>query len=560
MVKEPRGIPNISTANKMTPTLEMSARRRWVVTAGVLTGTFLAALEATVVSTAMPTVISSLGGLSHYSWVFSAYLITATVTVPVWGKLSDLYGRRLLYQIGIAIFLVGSVLSGLSVSMAQLIIFRALQGLGAGALVPLGLTIIGDIYAIKERARVQALFSGVWGLASVVGPVVGGFITDQLSWRWVFYLNLPFGLAASLILGLALKEPKRHERPAIDYAGAATLMAAITLLMLALVEGGTSLATLTAPRNLALIAAAIALTALFVWIERRARDPIVPFKLFGNRVVAVAVVSGFLAGVAMFGAITFVPLFAQGALGATATEAGSLLTPLMLSWVLLSIIGGRLLLRIGYRPTSIAGFLLLTIGMGLLASFQRTTPRFWLYADLVMVGAGLGLTMLTLLIAVQQAVERGQLGIATSLNQFSRSIGGAVGVAIMGTVLSAGLASHLNEFAKSANSQMTPESAAQLAANPNALIEPAARAALPPNVLDILQGSLAAAIHRVFWVGAVVSALALVACFWLPRRDESVHTSQPPKEACTVEAGERLMVAELAALDTEHEPVAAQGD
>jgi EmrB/QacA subfamily drug resistance transporter len=552
----------ISTANQIQPTLVMSARRRHVVTAGVLTGTFLAALEATVVSTAMPTVISSLGGLSHYSWVFSAYLITATVTVPVWGKLSDLYGRRLLYQLGIAVFLLGSVLSGVSTSMAQLIAFRALQGLGAGALVPLGLTIIGDIYTLKERARVQALFSGVWGLASVVGPIVGGFITDQLSWRWVFYLNVPFGLAAALILGFALQEPKRHERPAIDYAGALTLMAAITLLMLALVEGGTSIRTLTAPRNLALFAGAILLTALFVWIERRAADAIVPFKMFKNSVVAVAVITGFLAGVAMFGAITFVPLFAQGALGATATEAGSLLTPLMLSWVSLSIVGGRLLLKIGYRPTSIAGFIVLTFGMALLSLFQRTTPRVWLYVDLVMIGAGLGLTMLTLLIAVQQSVPRGQLGIATSLTQFSRSIGGAVGVALMGTVLSAGLASHLNEAARGADSKLTPEVAAQLAANPSALIEPSARSALPSTVLAVLQGALASALHNVFWVGTAVAGLSVLVCFWLPHGAAAVAGSggPPPSEACTAQTGERMMVAEITALDSEHEPVAARGD
>ena len=210
------------------------------------------------------------------------------------------------------------------------------------------MTIIGDVYTIEERTRMQAYFSGVWGLASVIGPVVGGFITDQLSWRWVFYLNVPFGLAAALVMGLALKEPRRQERPSIDYAGAATLMAAITLLMLALVEGGGSLATLTAPRNLALFAGAATLAALFAWIETRASDPVVPFKLFRNRVVAVAVGAGFLAGVSMFGALTFVPLLAQGALGASATEAGSLLMPLMLSWVGLSVVGGRLLLRVGY--------------------------------------------------------------------------------------------------------------------------------------------------------------------------------------------------------------------
>src|SRR5436190_2505500 len=191
--------------------IEMSNRRRWAITAGVMTGMAIAALEATVVGTAMPTVIASLGGIAHYSWVFSAYLVTSTVTVPVWGKLSDLYGRRLLYQVGIGIFLLGTLLSGMSASMTQLIIFRAIQGLGAGALIPLGMTIIGDIFTVKERARMQALFSGVWGLSSVIGPVIGGFITDQLSWRWVFYINVPIGIVTALIIGFSLKEPKRTQ-------------------------------------------------------------------------------------------------------------------------------------------------------------------------------------------------------------------------------------------------------------------------------------------------------------------------------------------------------------
>ncbi|MBV9958718.1 MAG: MFS transporter [Acidobacteria bacterium] len=528
-----KGIVTMEVASSV---LAMSSGRRWAVTAGVMTGMFLAALEATVVGTAMPTVISSLGGLSHYSWVFSAYLITSTVTVPVWGKLSDLYGRRLLYQLGIVIFLLGSVLSGMSASMAQLISFRALQGLGAGALIPLGMTIIGDIYTLEERARMQALFSGVWGLSSVLGPIVGGFITDELSWRWVFYINLPFGLAAALILGLALKEPKRTERPAIDYAGALILIIAITLLMLALVEGGASLATLLSLRNLSLVAGAVLLALLFIYVERRAADPIVPFGMFRNRVVTVSVTAGFLAGVAMFGAISFVPLFAQGALGMSATQAGSLLTPLMLSWVGMSIIGGRLLLKVGYRPTCLVGFALLTLGFALLSSFQRETARVWLYVDLMMIGAGLGLTMLTLLIAVQQAVSRAQLGIATSLNQFSRSIGGAVGVAVMGAVLTAGLA-----------------------VDPNALIDPQARARLQPDVLNALQASMAAAIHRVFWVGTALAALALLVSFALPRAGGEDYEG-PSEDACCAETGERMVMAELTTLDAEHEPVAARVD
>ncbi len=540
--------------------LQMSARRRVAVTAGVMLGMFLAALEATVVSTAMPTVIASLGGLSHYSWVFSAYLITSTVTVPVWGKLSDLYGRRPLYQAGIAVFLLGSILSGIATSMTQLIAFRALQGLGAGALIPLGMTIIGDVYTVEERARMQAYFSGVWGLASVIGPVAGGFITDNLSWRWVFYINIPFGLAAAAVMGLALKEPRRHERAAIDYAGAATLMTAITLLMLALVEGGGSVEQLLSPRNLSLLAGAVVVGLVFAWVERRAEDPVVPFRLFRNRVVAVAVVAGFLAGVAMFGAITFVPLFAQGALGLSATEAGSLLTPLMLSWVGMAVVGGRLLLRVGYRKTTLAGAALLTIGFAMLSSFGRGSARWWLYLDLVLIGAGLGLTMLTLLIAVQQAVPRAQLGTVTSFNQFARSIGGAVGVAVMGAVLSAGLASHLGELGRAGAAGLTPEKAAELSAHPNALIDPEAQAALPAETLDALQEALASSVHRVFWTGTALAALSLLVSFWLPREGQGGAGGRPTEEACSVEACERLVVAELTALDPEHEPVAAKAD
>jgi len=532
--------------DKDKPRLEMSAKRRWAVTIGVMTGMFIAALEATVVGTAMPTVIASLGGLNHYSWVFSAYLITSTVSVPVWGKLSDLYGRRLFYQIGIGIFLLGSILSGLSGTMTQLIIFRAIQGLGAGALVPLGMTIIGDIFTLKERAKMQAYFSGVWGFSSVIGPIVGGFITDQLSWHWVFYINVPIGLAAAFIIGISLKEPRHDEKPTIDYAGAALLMASITLLMLALVEGGATLATLFAPQNLIFFGSAVVLALLFALVENRAKDPIIPFHLFRNRTVSVAVGAGFLAGVAMFGAISFVPLFAQGALGSTATEAGSLLTPLMLSWVTMSIVGGRLLLKLGYRTISIIGFILLTLGFVLLSLFESETARVWLYVDLILIGSGLGLTMLTLLIAVQQAVSKAQLGVATSLNQFSRSIGGAVGVAIMGAVLSAGLAENLKSVAQNPNAVISIEQAAAFAANPNALVDPQAQAALPAGALDALRGAMGAAIHKVFWVGAVLSFLSLLVILLLPQtavEEESPGNLSARKQE-TLESGEEMALAE----------------
>ena len=529
------------------PLLEMSRKRRWAVTAGVLTGMFIAALEATVVGTAMPTVIATLGGLSQYSWVFSAYLVTSTVTVPVWGKLSDLYGRRLIYQIGIGMFLLGTLLSGFSESMTQLIVFRAIQGLGAGALVPLGMTIIGDTFTVEERTRMQALFSGVWGLSSIIGPVVGGFITDQISWRWVFWVNLPVGLAAALIIGFALKEPKLDRRPSIDYAGATLLMAAISLLMLAMVDGGSG-SGLFSLQNLLLLLVSAVLLLLFVRVERTAPDPIIPFELFRNRTVLISVIAGFLAGVAMFGAISYIPLFAQGALGFTATEAGSLLTPLMLSWVTMSVVGGRLMLRLGYRSITLFGFGLLTLAFVLLSLFRRETPSVLLYPNLILIGAGLGLTMLTLLIAVQQAVERSKLGIATSLNQFSRSIGGAIGVAVMGAVLTAGLSNELHSVADDSGGNFSHAQAAEFASNPNAIIEPAAKAALPPETLAILQRAMAEAIHPVFWVGAFMSLLAFFVALYLPQDQALLHGVD----------GERLVMAEQTNINARNQPHATE--
>jgi EmrB/QacA subfamily drug resistance transporter len=524
----------VSSTTAVPDVLDLSPARRRVATAGVLTGTALAALEATVVGAAMPTVVASLGGLGHYSWVFSAYLLTSTVSVPIWGKLSDLYGRRPLYQVGVALFLVGSALSGAAQTMGQLVAFRALQGLGAGALIPLGMTILADLYELAQRARVQALFSGVWGVASVIGPPVGGFITEQWSWRWVFYLNIPFGLAAAAIIGFALRERRRAGRPSIDYAGATFLTLGMSFLMLALFEAHT-VASLLAPARLLAFAAAVVCGFAFARAERRAVEPIVPLTLLKHRVVAAAVVCGFLAGAAMFGAISYVPLYAQAAMGAGAAAAGASLTPLMLAWVTFSVIGGRLLLRVGYRPTVLSGLGLMTAGFLLLTALGPASSRATLYADLAVVGAGLGLTMLTLLIAVQQAVPRAQLGVATSANQLARSLGGAVGVAVMGVILTAGLERRVSGPADL--------SSLVLAERPTAV--PAEQAAL--------RLALVAALHDVFVLSAVIVAAAFaLAALWLPRR------GAPPAEACDAETGERVLAAEIATLDAEHEPAAVR--
>ncbi|HUP44429.1 MAG TPA: MDR family MFS transporter [Thermoanaerobaculia bacterium] len=502
----------------------LSPRRRIVITAGVMTGTFLAALEATIVGTAMPTVVAALGGLAHFSWVFSVYLLTSTVSVPLWGKLSDLYGRRFLYQLAIAVFLVGSALSGLSQSMPQLIAARALQGLGAGGLIPLGMTIIGDIYSIQERARMQGWFSGVWGLSSIIGPLVGGFVTDQISWRWVFFINIPIGVVAAVIMGIALVEQKRATRPSIDYLGAVVLTTGVTLLMMALVDGG-SIAELLRLRNLILFVVVMALLAWFLRIERRAAEPVIPLELFRNRLVALAMIIGFLAGVAMFGAISFVPLFAQGSRGVSATAAGSFLTPLMLAWVSASVVGGRLLIRVGWRPLVVTGLLLLVAGFAGLTAATTETASFVLVIELTLIGCGLGLTMLTLLIAVQHAVPRHQLGIATSLNQFFRSIGGAMGVALLGALLTAGMSDSIHE-------------------DPSALIDRESQMAMEPAELEAMQESLARSIRTVFLASGVVCAIALLFAFFLP-------AGAPVSER---DDGEKFVMAEMTVIDPEHEP------
>jgi EmrB/QacA subfamily drug resistance transporter len=526
----------VVNAARSDDVLDLTPARRRAVTIGVLTGTALAALEATVVGAAMPTVVASLGGLEHYSWVFSAYLLTSTVTVPVWGKLSDLYGRRRLYQVGIALFLLGSGLSGAAQDMEQLVAFRALQGVGAGALIPIGLTILADLFDLERRARVQGLFSGVWGVASVVGPPVGGFITEHWSWRWVFYLNLPIGLAAAVIIGLALREPRRQAKPSIDYAGAALLTCAMTLLMLALFDARSARSLLSPGRLAALLGAAAAAVA-FLRAERRAREPILPLTLLRNRVVAVAVICGFLAGGAMFGAISYVPLYVQATMAAGAAAAGASLTPLMLAWVTFSVIGGRLLLRIGYRWTVLTGLTVMTAGFVLLTRLGPGSSRTVLYADMAIVGAGLGLAMLTLLIAVQQAVPRTQLGVATSVNQLARALGGTVAVAVMGVMLTAGLARRLpGEHDLAA--LVLAEGGTEALEGERALV----------------RAALVAALREIFVLSTVIVAAAVVvAAIGLPRAPDA-----PPPAACDAGTGERVLAAELATLDPDHEPAAVR--
>jgi EmrB/QacA subfamily drug resistance transporter len=417
----------------------LTSRRRTVATLGVLGGAFLAAIEATIVSTAMPTVVEHLGGLAHYSWVFSAYILTSTVTMPLWGRLSDLYGRRPFYLTAVGIFLVGSALSGAAQSMTELVIYRAIQGIGAGGLLPLGMTIIGELYTLEERSRAQGYFSGVWGIASIVGPLIGGFITQTISWRWVFYLNVPFGILAAVLVAWSLERRESHRDHVIDYAGALVMASAVTLWLAALSQTGARHAVVPTPMVVALYAASIVMAILFVRIERRVVEPVLPLDLLADRFVGTATLTGFLTGVAMFGAISFVPLFVQAAMERSATQAGSALTPLLLGWVLMAVVTSRVVTRVGFRRMVVIGVGVLVLGFAGLLFVSRTTGLPVLYVVLGLMGMGMGMTMLTLLLVQQNAVPVERLGIATSLGMFSRSIGGAVGVALMGAVMTASL-------------------------------------------------------------------------------------------------------------------------
>ncbi len=488
---------------------DLTRRERRTVTAGVMVGIFLGAMESTVVATAMPTIVARLGGLEVYSWVFSSYLLTSTVTVPLWGKLSDLYGRRPFYLVGIGLFLLGSVACGFSRTMTHLIVFRGLQGLGAGAVLPVGLTIIGEIYPLEERARIQGLFSGVWGVASIAGPFLGGFLTDHVSWRWVFFVNVPVGIVASFMIGRFLKEPPR-ERPrsgGIDVVGAAVLIVALVLFLLGVMGSGWS-----DQGRLALVAGAVVGLVVFTWMQRRAHDPMIPLSLFGNRIFLASFVTGLLAGMAMFGAISFIPLFVQAIIGTDATAAGSVLTPFMLAWVACSILGARLLLHQNVRAIVLTGSVALSVGFLLFSRLGVTSTRPEVMLAMTVGGAGMGLIMAPLLIAVQHAVPRSQLGVATSITMFSRTIGGAIGVALLGAVMVQILRVEMMSLAgRTADTGLRA-----FVQNPEVLLQPAVRAGLPSAILVGLKGALAHALHGVFLVGFGITLFALVSNFLLP--------------------------------------------
>jgi EmrB/QacA subfamily drug resistance transporter len=459
---------------------------------------FLAALEATAVGTAMPTVVSELGGVARYSWVFSAYLLTSTTTVPMYGKLADLFGRRRVFTVAVVLFMGGAALCGMAQTFNQLIVFRAIQGLGAGGVIPLAITVVGDIYSLEERGRIQGVFSGVWAVSSLVGPAAGGLITDLISWRWVFYFNVPFGLASLLLVWIFLREEAERRERKLDVLGTVSLTLAIAVLLLALLEGS-NLWGWADPRTVGMMAFAGTGLVFFLWQEGRAPEPMLPLELFRNRVIAVASAGGVLMGTMLFCAAAFVPMFTQGVLGGTAIDAGMTLAPMSIGWPIASTTSGWLVAKRGYRPFILAGAALSTAGCLFLAAIDPSWGRGAVMLAMFLLGLGLGFLSTPYLLAVQNAVPRNQRGVATGSVQFFRSIGGAVAVAALGAMLNAHLASTLGEDV-----------------DPNVALNPELRATIPPESLGQLVAALEGGLGSIYLVMAGLAALGILVALRFP--------------------------------------------
>ncbi len=486
----------------------LSKRRKALITLATLIGAFLAALDSTVVGTAMPTVIGELGGLELYPWAFASYLLAATVTGPVFGKLSDTYGRKPVYLAGIFLFLLGSVLAGTSQSMAALISFRTLQGLGAGAVQPVAITIMGDIFELETRARVQGLFGAVWGISAVVGPAAGGFITDLISWRWVFYVNVPFGIVAAVLLAATLTESFERREHSPDYLGTALLTGGLVAVLLALLGGTRGLSA-------ALFVAGSIVLALFVLVERRAVDPVVPLDLFAERIITVSALGNVAMGGVLLGVSVYVPLFVQGALGGTAITAGAAVASLSIGWPVGSFVGGRLLLLTGYRATLLLGSALIALGSALCVPMDSGTSLAYIVVAVVVIGLGLGFSSTSYLVSVQNAVPWRRRGVATSSVVFFRTVGGSVGVAVMGAFLNASLGERYRAAVDRAAGGN--EGLRRLLSDPNALLQPAVRGRIPEAAYRELAGALAASLSPAFWVLLFFGLSALAVATLFPR-------------------------------------------
>jgi EmrB/QacA subfamily drug resistance transporter len=499
-------VASASAGGEVGTTVELDRRRVAWVMAALLLGMLLAALDQTVVSTALPTIVGDLGGASHIAWIVTAYLLFATVSTPLWGKLGDLYGRKSFFQASIVIFLVGSALSGLSRSLEMLIVCRAFQGLGAGGLMVGAQAIVGDIVSPRERGRYQGLFGAVFAVATVVGPLLGGVLTQDVSWRWVFYINVPVGVLALVVTAVALPSRLRGAHHVVDYAGTVVLTLAASALVLVASLGGTTYPWGSLP-IVVLGVSGVVLLALWALVERRAAEPVLPLHLFANKVFAAASAVGFVVGFALFGAVTFLPVFLQVAKGADPTFSGLELLPLMGGLLTTSVLSGLLISRFGrYKVFPIVGAATMTIGMFLLSTVHAGTSEGVMYLDMVVLGLGLGGVMQVLVIAVQNAVPHNELGVATAGATFFRSIGGSFGTAVFGAIFANLLVGRLR----------TALHGLPVPRGLGASVSPGALAHMPPYVHAAVTSAYSSTIDTIFLVAVPIAAVAFLLTWLLP--------------------------------------------
>ena len=539
------GMPGHPPSSEATPGAiplgfhNLPRRQVFITLGGVLLAMFLSSLDQTIVGTALPRIVADLKGFEHYTWVATAYLLTATIMMPIVGRLTDMYGRKWFYIVGIVIFLIGSALCGISQSMTQLIFFRGFQGIGAGVMMANAFIVIGDLFPPSERGKYQGLIMAVFGLSSIIGPLLGGFITDNISWHWIFYINLPLGIP--VILAFIRFFP--NVRPAqakhqIDYLGMTALVLCVTLLIVGLSWAGAEYEWVS-PQVIGVLGMSAVTLIAFIVIELHAAEPIMPLAIFRNGIVTVTIVARFCIGMGMFGIIIFIPLFFQGVLGQSATYSGTLLMPMMLGMVVSSTLSGQVLSRFGghYRIQAIIGLAIMATGMFLLSRMTPDTSHGTAVLDIVMTGVGMGIALPLFVIAVQNAVPYRVMGIATSSLQFFQSIGQAVGLAIFGSIMASRFSSNVMGNETIAQLGLPHELLSQIASNPEALMSESARAELRATLgpelaeqfLGLVKGDLSTAITYVFAIGAAVIVVAFVTTWFL--KEHPLKRSHGPAHA-----------------------------
>ncbi|HEX6041863.1 MDR family MFS transporter [Longimicrobium sp.] len=518
------------------------------VFAGLMLGMFLAAVNQTIVAPAMPRIVASLGGMEHYSWIAVSALLASTVIVPIVGKLSDLFGRKAFYVGGIVVFMASSIVAALAPSFEVFMLARVLEGFGMGTMMPLSQAIIGDLVPPRERGKYQGLMGGVFGLASVVGPFIGGWITDSLSWHWLFFLNIPMGLLALGFIIPFMKLPHVRRAHRIDYAGFVTLAVGLTSFLLAIVLGGTTFPW-GSPEIIGMFVLGAAFLAAFLWVETRAAEPVMPLRLWKNPIFTASNVATLCVAMAMFGAIYYIPVFMQGVQGASVTGSGAALTPMMLSLVAMSTVNGAIISRTGrYKINILVGIALLGIGCFLLTRMDRTSSHGEVVRNMILIGLGLGAGMQTFVLVVQNAVGREDLGVATATTQLSRSIGSSLGTAILGTVLAQGMAREMARVTGGVQLPAGGGGGGEL--NAGAVLDPRLLASLPPQVLEGVRTALASALHPVFVATLPLVAIAFVAALLL--REIPLRRSVPAEAE---EAGKGVLAEMAHAGPDDAEPV-----